>query len=65
MHTNQGPITITFKHAPGDHVVTSLGDEGIVRACVRDRGGMHYNISIRGGDRAYLHEDEVEISTSK
>lgn len=60
MHTNQGPISMTFKHAIGDRVMTSLGDFGLIEACIYERGGHHYTISVAGGDRAYLHEDDVE-----
>lgn len=63
MHTNQGPITINFKHAPGDRVQTSLGDHGIVEMCCHERGGNHYTITLEGGQRPYLHEDDVAIWT--
>ena len=60
MKQNQGPITITFEFAVSDRVITSLGDPGIVEACILERGGNHYTVSVAGGDRAYLHEDDVE-----
>lgn len=63
MDQNQGPITVIFKHAIGDRVMTSLGDFGLVEACIYERGGHHYTISVAGGDRAYLHEDDVEVFT--
>lgn len=63
MHQNQGPITITFKHAPGDVVVTSLGDNGVVESCLHERGGSHYTVNLAGGNRAYLHEDDVFTET--
>lgn len=63
MHTNQGPITVTFKHAPGDVVLTSLGDKGIVESCIKEPDGNHYTINVAGGIRAYLNEENVEIFT--
>ena len=59
MHANQGPITVTFRHAPGDRVKTALGDRGIVEACTKERGGNHYTVTVTGGSRAWLHEDDV------
>lgn len=63
MHSNQGPITVTFKHAPGDVVLTSLGDKVIIEACTHEGDGNHYTINVAGGTRAYLDEENVEIFT--
>ena len=61
MHENQGPITVTFKHAPGDVVLTYLEDKGVVESCVHERGGNYYTVNLTGGNRSYLYEDEVYV----
>ena len=63
MGEKQGRITVTFKHAPGDVVVTSLGDKGVIKSCTHERGGSHYTVNLAGDDRAYLHEDDVFTET--
>lgn len=63
MHPNQGPITVIFKHAPGDIVLTLLGDKGTIEVCNHDADGNHYTINAAAGGRAYLHEESVEIFT--
>lgn len=59
MIEKRGPVTVTFEFGPGDEVQTSLGDLGIVEACTLERGGLHYTISVAGGERAWFHEDNV------
>jgi hypothetical protein len=63
MHPNQGPISVTFKHAPGDVVLTLLGNKGIIEVCRHDADGNHYTITAAAGGHAYLHEENVEIFT--
>lgn len=59
MSEKSGPVTVTFQHGPGDEVQTSLGDLGIVEACTLERGGSFYTVSVAGGERAWLHENDV------
>lgn len=61
MSDNHGPITVTFQHAPGDVVLTSLGDKGVIESCLYERGGRHYTVNLAGGNRAYLHADDVDV----
>lgn len=61
MHENKGPVTVAFLHAPGDRVQTTLGDHGVVEACVLERGGRSYTIAVKGGERAYHQEDDVLV----